>query len=191
MVAYTVVMRDHPGRPYSQLWVMDVATRKASRLGDDNSVAGSPRWSHDGKWLSFTGTDGKQAGLWIVRPDGSDATFLAPMTGSNSPLPGQGDNTSWSPDSKQIAFVSSAPGPETADATGDPVVITRYLYRPTASEGFTHFNDNRRLHIFIGGCCVEAGEANSPTVSTTSTRSPGRPTGRRSPMSSNPDPNDG
>ena len=31
-IAYTVIMRDHPGRAYSQLWVMDVATRKSSRL---------------------------------------------------------------------------------------------------------------------------------------------------------------
>jgi dipeptidyl aminopeptidase/acylaminoacyl peptidase len=41
------------------------------------------------------------------------------------------------------------PGPETADATGDPMVITRYLYKPDAAEGMTRFNDNRRLHIFI------------------------------------------
>jgi len=41
------------------------------------------------------------------------------------------------------------PGPETADATGDPIVITRYLYKPDAAEGMTRFNDNRRLHIFI------------------------------------------
>ena len=32
---------------------------------------------------------------------------------------------------------------------GDPIVITRYLYKPTASEGMTRFNDNRRVHIFI------------------------------------------
>ncbi|MCC7241621.1 MAG: S9 family peptidase, partial [Acidobacteria bacterium] len=31
----------------------------------------------------------------------------------------------------------------------DPMVITRYLYKPTASEGGTRANDNRRLHIFI------------------------------------------
>ncbi|HWF84799.1 MAG TPA: S9 family peptidase, partial [Vicinamibacterales bacterium] len=55
----------------------------------------------------------------------------------------------WSPDSKRIAFVSSVPGPETADATGDPIVITRYLYKPDAAEGMTHFNDNRRLHLFV------------------------------------------
>ena len=29
------------------------------------------------------------------------------------------------------------------------MVITRYLYKPTASEGMTRFNDNRRVHIFI------------------------------------------
>ena len=29
------------------------------------------------------------------------------------------------------------------------MVITRYLYKPTAAEGMTRFNDNRRLHIFI------------------------------------------
>ena len=29
------------------------------------------------------------------------------------------------------------------------MVITRYLYKPTASEGLTRFNDNRRLHVFV------------------------------------------
>src|SRR5206468_2096952 len=28
-------------------------------------------------------------------------------------------------------------------------VITRYLYKPDAGEGLTHFNDNRRLHLFL------------------------------------------
>ena len=56
---------------------------------------------------------------------------------------------SWSPDGKRLAFVSATPGPETADASGDPVVITRYLYKPDAAEGMTRFNDNRRLHLFV------------------------------------------
>src|SRR5262249_42934510 len=53
------------------------------------------------------------------------------------------------PDGSRIAFVSARPGPEEADATGDPIVITRYLYKPDASEGMTRFNDNRRLHLFV------------------------------------------
>jgi len=32
-VAYTVVMRDRPGRPYGQLWLMDMATQKSARVG--------------------------------------------------------------------------------------------------------------------------------------------------------------
>ena len=68
---------------------------------------------------------------------------------TNNPLPTTGATVAWSPDSKRVAYVSSVPGPETADAEGDPVVITRYLYKPDADEGMTRFNDNRRLHIFV------------------------------------------
>src|ERR1700678_31512 len=45
-VAYTITMRDQPGRPYSQLWVMDLNTQKSLRLGGDQP-AGDPLWSGD------------------------------------------------------------------------------------------------------------------------------------------------
>jgi dipeptidyl aminopeptidase/acylaminoacyl peptidase len=87
----------------------------------------------------------------VVRADGSGATFLAPMEGTNHPLPSIGKSITWSPDGKSLAFVHGVPGPETEDATGDPVVITRYLYKPTAREGLTRFNDNKRIHVFVIG----------------------------------------
>src|ERR1700722_11999478 len=71
------------------------------------------------------------------------------MNGTNSPLPGTGNDVTWSPDGKQLAFISSTPGPEATEAAGDPMVITRYLYKPDAGEGMTRFNDNQRLHIFV------------------------------------------
>ena len=64
-------------------------------------------------------------------------------------MPSTGKRIAWSPDSKYIAFVNAVPGPETTEATGDPVVIRRYLYKPDADEGYTRFNDNKRLHIFL------------------------------------------
>jgi dipeptidyl aminopeptidase/acylaminoacyl peptidase len=148
-VAYTVGMRDQPGRPYGQLWLIDVASQKATRIGGDKATASEPHWSPDGNWVAYDGTDGAQDGLWVVHPDGSGMTFIAPVTGSNSPLPDRGQSMSWSPDSRQIAFINTVPGPETADATGDPMVFTRYLYHATATEGLTHYNDNRRLHISV------------------------------------------
>jgi dipeptidyl aminopeptidase/acylaminoacyl peptidase len=147
-VAYAVVNGDRSGRPYSQVWVMNIASRQSRRLGRAEGTASSPHWSPDGHAIAYVGGDGERQGLMVAEVDGAEPAFVAPVQGTNHPLPTSGDRISWSPDSKQIAFVSATPGPE-QDANSDPMVITRYLYKPTASEGLTRFNDNRRLHIFI------------------------------------------
>jgi Tol biopolymer transport system component len=146
---YTVVSYDGPGRPYAQLWLMNLENGKSARLGSERDTSSSAEWSPDGQWLAYLGTLGDKFGLLVARADGSGAKFLAPFEGTNSPINFQGRSIAWSPDNKRIAFVHALPGPETAEATGDPVVITRYLYKPDYGEGLTRFNDNRRLHIFI------------------------------------------
>src|ERR1700730_7229456 len=148
-VAYTVISFDRPGRPAPQLWIMDLATQKSIRIGGEKDVNGNPRWSPDGKWLAFTGRVGEKHGLLLARPDGSEITTLVEkIEGTNSPLPGEGEDVTWAPDGKQVAFISSTPDERAAEASGDPMVITRYLYKPDAGEGMTRFNDNQRLHIF-------------------------------------------
>ena len=145
-IVYSVQSSDRPERPYSRLWIVDVERRTERRIGPDS--ASGPVWSPDGSLIAFTSRADAQSGLMIIKPDGSGETFLAPIEGTNHPLPSSGDGLTWSPDGRQIAFISATEGPE-ADANGDPMVITRYLYKPTASEGLTRFNDNRRLHIFV------------------------------------------
>jgi Tol biopolymer transport system component len=147
-VAYTITMRDQPGRPAGQLWVMDLSSQKSVRLGGDKP-ASAPLWSADSKWIAFHGSDGDKSSLLIAHPDGSGATALALLAGTNSPLPDTGREVAWSPDGKQIAFLSSTPDDRAAEASGDPMVITRYLYKPDYGEGLTRFNDNQRLHIFV------------------------------------------
>jgi dipeptidyl aminopeptidase/acylaminoacyl peptidase len=147
-IAYTVSSHDRPGRPYSQIWIADVSTGKSTRLGPDNEVGGGPRWSPDGKRLAYFGYGSDGSGLLVRDIASAKVIYAGPVLGTNHPLPSSGESIAWSPDSKRLAFVSTTPGPE-ADANGDPMVITRYLYKPTATEGETRFNDNRRTHIFI------------------------------------------
>jgi len=147
-VVYTVVQNDRPGRPYSQMWIVDASSRQPVRLGSAGGRATAAHWSPDGSAIAYMGSEGDKSGLFVAKADGTAPRFLAPVAATNHPLPSSGDQLSWSPDGRQIAFVSATPGPE-EDANGDPMVITRYLYKPTASEGLTRFNDNKRLHVFV------------------------------------------
>src|SRR6266853_3490011 len=65
-VAYTVVMRDRPGRPHGQLWILDLSTQKSVRVGGDKDGGGSGLWSPDGQWLAFSGHQGDKGGLFVV-----------------------------------------------------------------------------------------------------------------------------
>ena len=146
-VAYTIMLRDRPGRPYTQVSVLDLATQQSVRFGGADEGSGIPSVAR--RQVAGVRWRRGMRRVWVAQPDGSGATFLAPMQGTNSPILETGASVTWSPDGRQIAFVSTTPVPETAAADSDPKVITRYLYKPTYTEGNTEFNDNRRLHIFI------------------------------------------
>ena len=141
---------------------MTLADRNTICLSSADQSSSTPEWAPTGVWIAYRGKAGENTGLFIAHPDGSSKRFLAAMDSTNSPLPMPGKAIAWSPDGRQIAYVSSQPGPETADATGDPMVLTRYLYRPTLTEGYTRFNDNKRLHIFI----VDVGTGQTRQLST-------------------------
>jgi dipeptidyl aminopeptidase/acylaminoacyl peptidase len=145
-VAYTVVRNTDPGRPQATLVVRNLTTGISRDLPRGSSA---PRWAPDGRRLAFMGQGPEGSGIMVSEADGSGARLIAPVTGTNHPLPSSGAAMAWAPDGRRIAFISATPGPESADANGDPMVITRYLYKPTAGEGLTRFNDNRRTHVFV------------------------------------------
>src|SRR5262249_32986632 len=135
------------GNPRSHLEIFTLADGKSTAVAGTRSS--QPLWSPDRKMLAYSGEVNGKSGLIVASADGSTAKFLHELGGTNSPLPNMVRPFAWPPDSKQIVFVHTTAGPETAAASGDPVVITRYLYKPEASEGSTRFNDNKRPHLYL------------------------------------------
>jgi dipeptidyl aminopeptidase/acylaminoacyl peptidase len=144
-VAYSVVSSSRPGRPTSSTWLRELGSGTTVQL--ENGAG--PRWSPDGQSIAYFGRSDEGAGLMVATRRGETARFIAPVGGTNHPLPSSGEALAWSPDGRRIAYVSAVDGPESKAADGDPMVITRYLYKPTAAEGLTRFNDNKRVHIFV------------------------------------------
>ena len=148
-IAYTVQRNDMTGRPEAQLVLLRVADGSSTTVGQEKDTATHPVWSPDGRWIAFRGKTGGKEGLMVVGREGGAPRFLATMQGTNSAVTYEGNAIAWSPDSKRLAYVSATPGPEAEAASGDPVVITRYRYKPDYGEGNTRFNDNRRRHVFV------------------------------------------
>ncbi len=146
-LAFTVQHTDRAGAPYSRIWTAELAGKTAAPFA--NGIEGStPRWSPDGTRLAFMGRTGEgTSGIVLANADGTGIESLADVAGSNHPLPQVGERMAWSPDGRRIAFVSAMPGPE-PDMESDPIVITRYWFRPASSAG-ARFSDNRRLHVFV------------------------------------------
>ncbi|HKJ03562.1 MAG TPA: S9 family peptidase, partial [Longimicrobiales bacterium] len=146
-VAYTVQSREGAGGPGSELWIRDLSAEQPRSLG----AGGGPRWSPDGSWIAFDGRTEEGSGIVVVRPDGSGRRLVAETRGTNHPTPSTGEDVTWSPDGRRIAFVSATEGPEGAQARADadPIVIRRYLYKTTGADGRSYFDDNRRLHLFV------------------------------------------
>ena len=134
------------GRPHAIVHILNLDTGVTRTLPRGSS---GPLWAPDGRRLVYMGSGPEGTGIMVSEADGSGARLVAPVEDTNHPLPSAGRSVAWAPDGRRIAFVSATPGPEHADANGDPMVITRYLYKPTAGEGLTRFNDNRRTHLFV------------------------------------------
>jgi dipeptidyl aminopeptidase/acylaminoacyl peptidase len=141
---FTVQYADRIGAPYMRIWQLDIATGATRPWGSAEGVKGStPRWSPDGRTVAFVGAEG----LMLAAPDGANPRAFVTLDDTNHPLPRMGERFVWSPDSTRIAYVSAVASTVPA-MEADPIVITRYWYRP--ARGFPdRFNDNKVLHLFV------------------------------------------
>jgi len=111
----------------SKLWVVDVGSGKGSILYNGDGV--QPRWSPDGQWIVFWGLPegtGKRE-LWAIRATGGDPVRLTDDDAIDW-------NPVWSPDSREIYFLSDRGGtmnvwhagfdPASGSLSGKPIAVS-------------------------------------------------------------------
>ncbi len=141
-VAYTVSSVDSAkDRNVSHVWMTSwdgAHTIQATASGESES---SPRWSPDGRYLSFLssrgGADGSQ--LWIMNRMGGEAERVSDVKGGISEY-------EWSPDGKRLVFVVTDPD-SASDSTDapKPIVIDRYLFK----DDYSGYLTDRRDHLYL------------------------------------------
>jgi dipeptidyl aminopeptidase/acylaminoacyl peptidase len=154
-VAYVVGTTDVKGdKRNSHIWMISYDGAHDIQLTNSQDSESSPRWSPDGKYLTFTSSrPGKARGnqVWILDRQGGEATQL-------TELKGRLQGYEWSPDSKRMALVVGDPDPEAeaAEAAGGgrgaapvapkPIVIDRYRYK---QDGAGYLRSDRHSYIYL------------------------------------------
>ncbi|PYT16104.1 MAG: peptidase S9 family protein [Acidobacteria bacterium] len=161
-VAYAVSQIDvKEDRSDGHIWMAsyDGATNRQVTSSQESESA--PRWSPDGKYLSFTSSrPGKARGsqVWLLPRDGGEATQL-------TELKGRLQGYEWSPDSKWLALVVGDPDPDaeqtpegaTPPAAGGgrgargpapkPIVIDRYKFKQDV-QGYLLSGRHNHIYLF-------------------------------------------
>ena len=154
-VAYVVSTVDAKAdRSNSHIWMVNIDGSNNRQVTFSSESENSPRWSPDGKYLSFTSSrPGKARGnqVWLLDRSGGEAFQLTEIKGR---LQGH----EWSPNAKRLALVIGDPDPEAeptpspqpgATATPrvpKPIVIDRYRFK---QDGQGYLLSGRHSYIYL------------------------------------------
>ena len=112
-VAYVVSTIDvKEDKSTSHIWMVSFDGNNDRQITFSQESESSPRWSPDGKYLSFTSSrPGKAKGsqVWLLDRSGGEAFQL-------TELKGRLQSYEWSPDSKRLALVIGDPDPDAENA---------------------------------------------------------------------------
>ncbi|MEK6323380.1 MAG: S9 family peptidase [Acidobacteriota bacterium] len=161
-VAYVVSTIDvKEDKSNAHIWMVSFDGKKDRQITWSLDSEGSPRWSPDGKYLSFTSSrPGKTKGnqVWLLDRSGGEAMQL-------TELKGRLQGYEWSPDSRRLALVVGDPDPDAdlntpatpeGGAAGGPgaarpkapkpIVIDRYKFK---QDGQGYLLSGRHSYIYL------------------------------------------
>jgi dipeptidyl aminopeptidase/acylaminoacyl peptidase len=152
--AYVVSTTDvKEDKSTTHIWMVsyDGKTNRQMTAGEEGES--SPRWSPDGKYLSFTSSRkgaAKGSQVWLLDRAGGEAVQLTDVKGRLQ-------SYEWSPDSKRLALVIGDPDPdaeaaEAAQASGGkpkppkPIVLDRYKFK---QDGQGYLVSGRHSYVYL------------------------------------------
>jgi len=139
----------------SHVWLVKIDGTNDRQITFGAEGEGSPRWSPDGNYISFTSSrPGKARGsqVWVLDRRGGEATQFTDVKGR---LQGY----EWSPDSKRLALLigdpdpeseptpSPAPGASSTPRVPKPIVIDRYRFKQDV-QGYLLSGRHTYIYLF-------------------------------------------
>ncbi|MBO0726895.1 MAG: S9 family peptidase, partial [Blastocatellia bacterium] len=153
-VAYVVSTIDvKEDKASSHIWMISFDGKTERQMTSSQESESSPRWSPDGRYLSFTSSrpgPAKGNQVWLLDRDGGEAFQL-------TELKGRLQGYEWSPDSKRLALIIGDPDPEAeaAEAAKEsggkpkapkPILIDRYKFK---QDGQGYLISGRHSYIYL------------------------------------------
>lgn len=154
-IAYTLSTVDPKAdKRDTDLWMVSLDGKENLRVTTSPDSESSPRWSPDGKYLSFLSSrPGKAKGnqVWVIDRRGGEARQFTELKGRLSAF-------EWSPDSTRLALVlredEDTPKDEKKPENGasstespKPIVIDRYSFKRDGN-GYLHGKKRTRIYLY-------------------------------------------
>jgi dipeptidyl aminopeptidase/acylaminoacyl peptidase len=146
-VAYTVTVADSAtDKNDTDVWMASWDGKENLRITSTKDGESQPRWSPDGRYLSFISSrDGGKGGqIWLLDRRGGEATRLTEIKGGVS-------GYEWSPDGTRLLLLVDDPddadkgGDSTKAKTPKPIVLDRYHFKQDV-QGYL---GNQRSHLYL------------------------------------------
>ncbi|HSC25646.1 MAG TPA: hypothetical protein VLD67_00140, partial [Vicinamibacterales bacterium] len=153
-VAYTVTRAiAETDKNDTDVWMVSWDGSQQVQITFSPEAESRPRWSPDGRYLSFVSSrQGARGGqIWLLNRAGGEAVKLTEVKGGVS-------DYVWSPDSTRLVLVVDDPDPEVAEAeaaaekakdgpakTPRPIVVDRYRFKADR-DGFLR---GERSHLYL------------------------------------------
>jgi dipeptidyl aminopeptidase/acylaminoacyl peptidase len=143
-VAYSVSEVDTAkDKRVSHLWMQSWDGKESIELTHGDEAASAPRWSPDGKYLSFVSSrDSKKGGqIWLMDRRGGEGVKLTDIKGDLGEY-------AWSPDGKKLVIVIGDPENKGKEEpkTPKPIVIDRYHFKQDIEGYLQHLH--KHLYLF-------------------------------------------